>query len=265
VAIAVHLTVADPRTCGPRHAGIAMRAPLPILPYVLGAFVAGAILLQRQAVLPDAALCAAGAAAAAVAGALLRFGPVRLLRPRLAGCVRHAGSALVIFAAALLGFAYAAWRADVRLAIALPPEWEGEDIALVGVVDDLPQVTDRGLRFAFAVERIETPHAIVPRRLSLAWYGQRQKGGATDEVPELAAGERWRLIVRLKRPHGNVNPGGFDLEAWLLENGLRATGYVRRDAANARLADFAGRASDHLQRARAAVRSRILAALPAAR
>jgi len=147
-----------------------------------------------------------------------------------AGWARHAGSAFTLVRRRLLGFAYAAWRADVRLADALPPEWEGKDIALVGVIDDLPQVTERGKRFAFAVERVETPRAIVPRRLSLAWYGQWQKGGATDEVPDLAAGERWRLVVRLKRPHGNVNPGGFDLEAWLLENGLRATGYVRREA-----------------------------------
>ena len=242
-----------------------MPAPLSILPSVLGAFAAGAVVLQWQAVLPDAALCAAGAAVAGMVGTLSRFGPGRGQQPRYAGWARHAGSAFTLVAAALLGFAYAAWRADVRLADALPPEWEGKDIALVGVIDDLPQVTERGKRFAFAIERVETPRAIVPRRLSLAWYGQWQKGGATDEVPDLAAGERWRLVVRLKRPHGNVNPGGFDLEAWLLENGLRATGYVRRDAANARLAAFAGRASDHVQRVRAAVRSRILAALPTAR
>jgi competence protein ComEC len=29
------------------------------------------------------------------------------------------------------------------------------------------------------------------------------------------AGERWRFVVRLKRPHGNVNPQGFDYEGWL--------------------------------------------------
>jgi competence protein ComEC len=31
----------------------------------------------------------------------------------------------------------------------------------------------------------------------------------------------------LKRPHGNLNPGGFDAELWWFEQGLRATGYVR--------------------------------------
>ena len=62
--------------------------------------------------------------------------------------------------------------------------------------------------------------------------------------PAIAAGERWQLVVRLKRPHGTVNPHGFDVEAWLLENGIRATGYVRADERNRRLDAFAGRAAD---------------------
>ena len=78
----------------------------------------------------------------------------------------------------------------------------------------------------------------------------------------IVAGERWRLVVRLKRPHGTVNPHGFDVEAWMLESGLRATGYVRSGDRNARIDAFAGRASDYVQRAREIVRARIIAALP---
>jgi competence protein ComEC len=132
----------------------------------------------------------------------------------------------------------------------------------VGVIDDLPSVSDQGTRFAFAIERVETRDASVPEHLSLAWYAQRRKDGDVDDVPDLVAGERWRLVVRLKRPHGTVNPHGFDVEAWLLENGFRATGYVRNDDGNSRLASFAGRASDYVQRVRTAVRARIVAALP---
>ena len=43
----------------------------------------------------------------------------------------------------------------------------------------------------------------------------------------LRAGQRWRLLVRLKQPHGNANPHGFDYELYLFEQGVRATGYVR--------------------------------------
>ena len=46
------------------------------------------------------------------------------------------------------------------------------------------------------------------------------------------------MTVRLKAPHGNSNPGGFDFELWLWEQGIQATGYVRtgaNDAAPVRL------------------------------
>ncbi len=229
---------------------------MPALPLALAAFAVGTVLLQWQPMLPHAAAWLGAAAAFGLAGFLAR------LRAPSASATGYVAGFLAIAAAAALGYGYAAWRAEMRLADALPAAWEGADIAVVGVVDDLPQASDLGTRFAFAVERVETAGAIVPERLSLAWYAQRRKGGEVDEIPALAAGERWRLVVRLKRPHGTVNPYGFDVEAWLLENGFRATGYVRNDDANNRIAAFAGRASDYVQRARTAVRDRIVDALP---
>jgi competence protein ComEC len=173
---------------------------------------------------------------------------------------------LIAVATAAFGFCYAAWRADVRLADALPPAWEDVDLRIIGVVDDLPQNDESGARFVFAVERVMTGRAVVPRRISLAWHAPRSaRDGRPDAPPGVHAGERWTLAVRLKRPHGNVNPHGFDLEAWLLEHGLRATGYVRDDVANVRIAEFAGRPSDYVQRMRERIRSRIGDALPGAR
>ncbi len=43
----------------------------------------------------------------------------------------------------------------------------------------------------------------------------------------MRAGQRWRFTVRLRQPHGNLNPHGFDYELNLFEQGVRATGYVR--------------------------------------
>ena len=76
-----------------------------------------------------------------------------------------------------------------------------------------------------------------------------------DETPVVHAGERWYLTVRLKRPHGTVNPGGFDLEAWLLQQGLRATGYVHPDGLQ-RAPGFLCRAARRLRAARARAHSR---------
>jgi competence protein ComEC len=217
------------------------------LQLALLAFALGVVLLQSQLALPDTRLAACIPA-------------VLLLWWLLASRTRFA---LLLLPLALMasGFFYAAWRAELRLADALPPAWEGRDIRLTGVIDELPQPTDRGPRFAFSVESAEPSEAIVPSRVSLAWYSGATAGVANDDVPTLHAGERWSLAVRLKRPHGTVNPHGFDVEAWLLANDLRATGYVRKNDANRRIDAFAGRAEDYIARARESIRDRILHAL----
>ncbi|MGH8700377.1 MAG: DUF4131 domain-containing protein, partial [Burkholderiales bacterium] len=124
-------------------------------------FVAGAWWLQQQPALPDAswvwALAAVGFAAAVV---------------RSAGAAqRRAREALVKAGCLALGFSWAAWCAQQRLADALPPDWEGRDIAVIGVVSGLPQEYDRGVRFEFDVERVLTQGARVPGRIVLSWGG----------------------------------------------------------------------------------------------
>ncbi len=99
---------------------------------------------------------------------------------------------------------------------------EGRDIAVIGVVASLPVKLERGVRFEFDVERVVTPNVHVPSRVLLGWYSS-DLGGDGAVQP----GERWAFTVRLKRPHGTMNPGGFDFEAWMLERNLRASGYVR--------------------------------------
>ena len=226
---------------------------------MLLAFALGVIALQFQPALPSApwlAWAAIPLVFAAAAVWIARRGAGRR------GVVAL-GVALLFASAAvgMAGFSYAAWRAELRLADALPPAWEGRDIELIGVVDELPQHVDRGTRFAFAVERVITDGAVVPAEISLAWYAGWLHDSAADEVPDLHSGERWKLLVRLKRPHGTVNPHGFDVEAWLLENNLRATGYVRKADVNRRLDAFAGRATDYVSRMRESIRDRMLAAL----
>jgi len=202
------------------------------------AFVLGACWLQTRAELPAVATLAWAVAAALLLGALRRL-PATLL------------------AAALCGAAWAAMAAHLALADALPRSQEGKDVSIVGTVDSLPQAMDGGVRFNFRVERVLTPGAVVPRRIALSWYSRR--GEAADPEP-VRPGERWQLQVRLQRPHGNANPHTFDYEAWLLEQGIRATGYVR-PAGNVRLAAFVARPGHLVERARAALRRHIVAQL----
>jgi competence protein ComEC len=151
--------------------------------------------------------------------------------------------------AALLGYAWAWMNADARLANDLAAALEGKDLLLAGYIASLPDRADRDVQFTF--DLAERP-AGVPPRIRLTWY---------DAPAEPAPGELWRLAVRLKRRNGFANPGGFDYEGYLFQQGVGATGYVTSDPANVRLAG-AGRRYPVL-RTRAWLAARIAAAVGA--
>jgi competence protein ComEC len=211
------------------------------------AFVAGACLLQSAASLPSSRLQAACALTAILLLTLARG------RPRM----RVPASAL---AGTLLGYAWSAMMAQAALAPHLSPRDEGRDLAVVGVVETLPYVFEQGVRFNFRIERSLAPGVTLPPHVALAWYAGA--GDRARPVPALQPGQRWQLTVRLQRPHGNANPGGFDYEVWLLEQGLLATGYVRGAADDQRrLDDFVPSFGTVVERTRGCLRERIMRAL----
>ena len=71
--------------------------------------------------------------------------------------------------------------------------------------------------------------AIIGQRVRLSWWndGEAEERAAPEAHPALRAGDRWGFTVRLKRPHGLLNPGGFDYERWLYAKGIVATGTIR--------------------------------------
>ncbi|MGK2899970.1 MAG: DNA internalization-related competence protein ComEC/Rec2 [Burkholderiaceae bacterium] len=147
--------------------------------------------------------------------------------------------ALGLAGVVLLAFGAAGVRASLRLADALPPALEGRDIAVTGVVASLPQRSAAGLRFRFEVDSaaLDGQAVKLPALLALGWYrGQHEDAALGEPQTELRAGQRWRFTLRLRQPHGNLNPHGFDYELQLFEQGVRATGYVR-DAPSAHLVD----------------------------
>ncbi len=247
----------------------------------LAAFVFGVWLVQQLEQLPGWPLLAGiGGAGVALCGfaslpGLLptaRAGqrPLRLLRLvrrlhllRLVRLLHQVRSlrllrlALVLLAAALAGFTYAAACARLRSADELAFADEGRDLRLRGVVATLPMAVERGTRFVFAVEQVLAPAAVghIPRQLSIAWY---------DEQAHPRAAERWEFTVRLRRPQGTFNPGGFDLEGYLFEQDVRASGYVRDGPADEpprRLDDWVPDTNALIDRARGALRERLQQAL----
>jgi competence protein ComEC len=213
---------------------------------VLLGFVSGAVALQLQQSLPihpcwliSTALC--------LISAFPLYASFRL---------RHSYS---FAAGTLLGFGWAAWLAYFALSPTLSAQDEGRDLTIVGTVANLPYRFPQGVRFNFAVERVEGDTVRPPPLITLAWYsGFRDE---VNEVGDVQPGERWRLKVRLQRPHGAANPLGFDYEVWLLEQGIRATGYVRPASGNRRLDGFALSFNNVVEHCRAVLRERILLAL----
>jgi competence protein ComEC len=226
--------------------------------FILGV-VAGILALQNAAALPAPALQLA-CTAIGVALLFLSLLPLRT-RVHRQPVIR---AVAVGIAGALLGAAWAALLAQAALDQQLARADEGRDVPIVGFVDSLPYRFDGGVRFNLHVERSLDPAVTVPAHVALSWYAAlRGARGSGQTIGDIQPGQRWQLTVRLQRPHGNANPGGFDYEAWLLEQGVRATGYVRAGDGNRLLDPFVWRAGTLVEAARAALRARILAALGA--
>lgn len=154
-------------------------------------------------------------------------------------------------ATAAAGFLWAACYSASLLHPVLDPALEGRDLRVAGCIEGLPRRGGHATRFILRLPPgARGPGgAVLPRRLRLGWY---------QHPPALRAGGCWRLTVRLKRPHGFRNPGGFDYEGWLFRSGVGATGYVR-----ARASAVPDGAHWSLDRARQILAARIDAALGA--
>jgi competence protein ComEC len=207
------------------------------------AFAVGCAWLQTRPGLPPLAW----ALSLPLAGVVLL-----LWRPK--GPMRWSWRAAILALALVAGFFYAAWRGDLRLAQVLDPLWDGRDMALVGRVVGLPEATPKGLSFVLDVQAASTPGANPPDRVRLGWYSY-----GDDPPPTLAGGDCIALTARLHRPHGNLNPGGFDYEAWLLERGIRATGTLRGPPVPAAGCEGVARAG--VDQAREWIRGHVRAAL----
>ncbi len=172
-------------------------------------FLAGVLLLQGRQTLPSA-------------------GWLWLVPLLVLPLLRGAGP-LRLAAAFALGFLIALGQAHWRLGGWLPPTLEGRELLLEGRVASLPRADPGRMRFDLAVDRLllDGRPVAAPALVRLSWYRSEHRP---------APGESWRLLVKLRRPRGSMNPGGFDYAGWLYRQGIGATGYVRASEGNRRLA-----------------------------
>ncbi len=142
----------------------------------------------------------------------------------VSGAVLSVWQRWFVLASVISGFSWTALAASLFLS-PLEPALEGQDLVIEGKIEGLPVQFERGWRFNFLLHQTHNKSRL-PSKLRLSWYNSRV---------DLTAGEAWRFQVRLKRPHGLRNPGGFDYEKWLYAHRIGATGYVRDGNINQRL------------------------------
>lgn len=224
--------------------------------FALG-FVFGAWCLQQQSVLPHYFIGLQAAWILAPSGIIFS----RVYLSQYSSLLKQLCT--LVFAA-LLGFIWAANYAAIRLSDELPTDSQQKSINIVGVIASLPEVTERGERFRFDVEKILTSNAKVPpkipKHISLNFY-RDVKSPRPENALSLGnfyhAGERWQFTVRLKRPHSTYNPHGFDFEAWALAENIRATGSIHSKSGYKKLANFVWRPSYVVENLREKIGNRI--------
>lgn len=121
-----------------------------------------------------------------------------------------------IHALFVFGVLWCVWRVQDDVALRWSPSRHNETIELRGHVAALPESDEidgeRRWRFQFRADDASIP------LVRASWY----------RAPvELEAGECWRLTLRMRTPHGSMNPGAFDYEAWLFREGVGALASVQ--------------------------------------
>ncbi|MDT8429497.1 MAG: DNA internalization-related competence protein ComEC/Rec2 [Pseudomonadales bacterium] len=136
-------------------------------------------------------------------------------------CLAGAGAGYVV--AAISGRSYLDQR--------LPAQLEAMDFWVSGQIVSLPRKSDRATQFEFRVNSsclAFDPKACAQGNEQISFFDERKillNHYAADI--ELLPGQVWFLRVRLNRPHGLLNAGGFDYELSLMQRGIHARGYVR--------------------------------------
>jgi len=153
------------------------------------------------------------------------------------------------FFALLAGVLWASLLGSWRLSQQLPDTYQNQEVKIQGYIASLPQQQGQRTNFDFIVT---APSGNFPDKIRLSWYYPKLN---------LAAGQGWEFRVKLRRPHGRLNPGGFDFEAWLFANHIGAAGYVR-DKPPPQIVSLSPSIGQYFARCRQAIADRLDAALP---
>lgn len=184
------------------------------MPALLIGYVCGVFLLRLWVQLPAVGHCAVFFAAMLGGHIASRWNQQRCTRSTFHSLTHALASALLGLS---VGILWSVLTATGAMNQQLPTVCEGERLSVLGRIDGLARPAQPvGERFVFQ------PISGAPScwqagvRWQLSWRGDIA----------LQPNELWRFQLRLKRPNGVVNPGGFDGELWWHQSGISATGWA---------------------------------------
>ena len=169
---------------------------------LLAGFGSGLLSVVWLPQLPDYRIIAAGAVVLLIFAGLLTVAGRRLFP-------------LPFIISTMLGLGWSCWYGQTQQQRWLSEALAGQELTVTAQITSLPVKYDNRVRF-MADSWLQADQR--QHRLSLSWQ---------DPPEQMAPGQHWQLCVRLKRPHGFSSPGARDYQAWMLTQGVTATGYVR--------------------------------------
>ncbi|MBH1971977.1 DNA internalization-related competence protein ComEC/Rec2 [Moraxellaceae bacterium AER2_44_116] len=128
---------------------------------------------------------------------------------------------LRLLAVFLLSMSWSVYHAQNYLNQRVPSSIEGKAFRVLVKIEGLPEYTPFGqkIRVQPLALRSRLVYNIPPNTHWLL---------TTDKMYPFRPNQHWQLSVTLKRPHGIASAGAFDYEAWLLSEGVTATGKIGR-------------------------------------
>ena len=125
-----------------------------------------------------------------------------------------------------LGTALALWHGNALLQQQLPQACVKLPLTITGTVTSLPVTAlihsgQMRQRFNFNVTSLTPLRCRGPSSVLLSYYGPQQ----------MIPGDDWQFKVKLQRPWGLANPGGFNMQAWFAQSAINAVGSVSKGSA----------------------------------
>jgi len=147
-------------------------------------------------------------------------GTVRQGHPAYRVVSRVIAMGIAILLGGGIGGGWAIWQAQSRLNQRLDAAHHDTVSRLVVRITELPLHDELSVRFA--VELDQENAVMLSARFMVNWAID-----AEAAVPVLKPGQRWRMALVLRHPHGLKNSGGYDAEGRYFAMGILATATVR--------------------------------------